>query len=595
MSSDRGPAATVWGRRIAALLVAAAGGMPGIAARAGIAGAPATAATPAATTAAANSAPASAAPASADSEFVQTVRGVIESARHPLLKWCDFPYYQDEMQGLYAPLADGPVWLASGQPRPQVDDVLDVLRDAGNRGLDPTDYDVDLLASRLAALRAGNPLEPHELALFDTALSLAYLRCISDLHIGRITPRRVNMGFDVESKKYDLPDLVRRALAENRIRQTADAAEPQLAVYRRLKAVLQTYRQLAQDGAWPPLRIDATVRPGDAFPDLAALAQRLATLGDLDAAAAAAAQPGSPYTGEIVAAVQRFQGRHGLGADGVLGAKTAAALDVPPARRLRQIEFALERLRWLPDLSGGKFLAVNIPAFLVWGFDSLNAAGRPALSMRVVVGKALDTRTPVFVAEMEYVVFRPYWNVPYSIVRGELLPALRRDPGALAARDMEIVRGFDDATALPATPENIGQLAAGALKVRQRPGPRNALGAVKFIFPNRENVYMHDTPSTALFARTRRDFSHGCIRLEDPVAMAQFVIADQLEWTRERILVAMRGNRPERVDLRRPIAVILFYTTALVDLEGKVHFYDDIYGHDARIEKELESGYPFQP
>jgi murein L,D-transpeptidase YcbB/YkuD len=196
---------------------------------------------------------------------------------------------------------------------------------------------------------------------------------------------------------------------------------------------------------------------------------------------------------------------------------------------------------------------------------------------------------------MEYVVLRPYWNVPYSIVRGELLPALRRDPEALVNRDMEIVRGFDDPSGLPATAENIAALAAGALKVRQRPGPRNALGLAKFIFPNSNNVYMHGTPSQAAFGRSRRDLSHGCVRLEDPAAMAEFVLKDQSGWTPDRIRAAMDGAKPQRVDLRRDVEVLLFYTTALVDLEGRAHFYDDIYGHDARLERELETAYPYQP
>jgi murein L,D-transpeptidase YcbB/YkuD len=295
--------------------------------------------------------------------------------------------------------------------------------------------------------------------------------------------------------------------------------------------------------------------------------------------------------------VRRFQERHGLAADGILGKATLAALAVPPSRRVRQIELALERLRWIPELEPGPLVAVNIPAFQLWAFDAPGGKGLPALTMRVVVGKSFDSRTPVFFEWMEYVVFRPYWNVPRSIVRGELLPALRRDPGALAKRDMELVRGAGEgpAPALPADETNLARLARGELGVRQRPGPRNALGLAKFIFPNEENVYLHGTPSQAAFSRPRRDLSHGCVRLEDPEAMALFVLRDRPEWTAERIRAAMNADRPQQVDLRRRMPVLLFYSTALVDVDGRVLFYEDIYGHDAVLERQLETAYSEQP
>ena len=545
---------------------------------------------------------AAAAAAGSDAETARTIRDIVSNARHPHLRWSDFPYYQDEMEGLYAPRGYAPFWFEGGRVRAQVGHLIDVLRDAPSRGLDPTDYDVDELDAGWRVAQAGSELSAQVRGELDAAWSLALLRHISDTHIGRITPGRVQVKLDVEPKKYDLVALVADAVARDRIAEEVAAAEPQLAVYRRLKRALRTYRQIAADSTLPRVVVPTTVRPGDVFGDCAALRRRLAAFGDLEAGVPAgssvhAAPAGSSvYTGELVEAVRRFQGRHGLDADGVLGKATVTALDVSPARRARQIELALERLRWVVTAEGrGPSLAVNIPAFEMWGFDSLSAEGRPSLRMRVVVGKALNTRTPVFASEMRYVVFRPYWNVPISIVRGELLPALRKDGQALATRGMEIVAGFDDAAALPTTPENIARLGSGELKVRQRPGPRNALGLVKFIFPNSDNIYMHDTPSTALFARSRRDFSHGCIRVEDPAGLAAFVLADQPEWTRERIRAAMQGTDPERANLTRPLPVLIFYTTALVMLDGTVHFYPDIYGHDERLEAELQSAYAFQP
>jgi murein L,D-transpeptidase YcbB/YkuD len=530
--------------------------------------------------------------ASNEASAPSAIRQIIDAGQHPDLKWGAFPYYRDEMQVLYGSAAR-PFWFRDGKALPQAGQAIALIQDAGNRGLDPEDYDADYLASTWRDLQAGKDLDPDALARFDTALSLDLFRLISDLHIGRITPRKVGVGFDVGPKKYDLPALVRDAVQGNHIVATVDAAEPHLALYRRLGQALVTYRRIAAGPEMRTVRVQATVKPGEPFANAPILAYRLAAFGDLDAAAAEKVD--GTYSEPLVAAVRRFQGRHGLAADGVLGKATGAAIDVPPSQRVRQIELALERLRWLPELPDGPFLAVNLPAFQVWGFDSLNTTGRPSLAMRIVVGKALDTRTPVFEENMQYVVFRPYWNVPPSIIRGELVPALRASSSALDKRDMELVRGYDDAKTLPVTADNIDQLARGKLLVRQRPGPRNSLGLAKFIFPNANNIYMHGTPSQALFERARRDFSHGCIRLEDPAKMAAFVLRDQPEWTPDRIAAAMAGAQPTRVGLVRPIPVIIFYTTCAVDLEGVVHFYDDIYKHDARLDEELQTGYAYQP
>jgi murein L,D-transpeptidase YcbB/YkuD len=247
------------------------------------------------------------------------------------------------------------------------------------------------------------------------------------------------------------------------------------------------------------------------------------------------------------------------------------APNVPLSWRVRQIELALERLRWLPHLGDERFVAVNIPMFRLWAFDALRPDGKASFQTGVIVGRALNTRTPVFVEQMEEIIVRPYWNVPRSIIRNEILPALARHPGYLRAHNMEVVSA-------PGAP----------LRVRQRPGPSNALGLVKFVFPNDDHVYMHATPAPALFGFPRRDFSHGCVRVEDPVGLAEWVLAEQPEWTRERILAAMNGPASVRVELPRPIRVILFYLTAVVTPEdGVIHFAEDIYGHDARLHQAL--------
>jgi murein L,D-transpeptidase YcbB/YkuD len=302
----------------------------------------------------------------------------------------------------------------------------------------------------------------------------------------------------------------------------------------------------------------------------------------------ASAEPDT-YEGTIVEGVKRFQIRHGLEPDGVLGKGTQAALRVPLAWRVRQIELALERLRWLPDFGDRRLLAMNIPMFRLWAWDSTPPNSTPSLAMDVIVGRALSTETPVFVEEMREVIFRPYWNVPRSILTGEILPLIERDPDYLRKQDMEIVRGpGDDAQPVEATPENRVLLQQGALRVRQRPGAQNALGLIKFVFPNEESVYMHGTPAQALFSRSRRDFSHGCVRVEDPVALAEWALKGRPDWTRDRILSAIKGTQSLHVRLAQPIQVVLFYTTAAVMPEdGSIHFAEDIYGQDVRLDRAL--------
>jgi murein L,D-transpeptidase YcbB/YkuD len=292
-----------------------------------------------------------------------------------------------------------------------------------------------------------------------------------------------------------------------------------------------------------------------------------------------------------VEGIKKFQIRHGLTADGVLGKATAAALNVPLGDRVRQIEFALERLRWLPHLGAGRFIGVNVPMFRLWAWDDLQMSREPSLTMNVIVGKAPSTRTPVLASEIEQVVARPYWNVPVSIARGELIPAWRRDHGYFDRHALELVAGAGDAApVVPATETSVAELEQGRLRLRQRPGPNNSLGLLKFIFPNEESVYLHGTPATELFNRSRRDFSHGCVRVEDPLALAEWLLDGQAGWTRDRIVEATGRSRPSAIRLAKPVQVILFYITAAVFPEdGAIHFADDIYGHDVILDRALRA------
>lgn len=240
--------------------------------------------------------------------------------------------------------------------------------------------------------------------------------------------------------------------------------------------------------------------------------------------------------------------------------------------RVRQIELALERLRWLPDLKGQRLLVVNIPMFYVWGWEPERPGGVPAIGMAAIIGRAARTRTPIFTASMTSIILNPDWNVPQSIIRNEILPALSKNPRYLASHHMEMTS------------------TAAGVRVRQLPGPWNALGRVKFVFPNIHEVYLHDTPAQELFARTRRDFSHGCVRVEQPIELAEWVLQGQGDWTTAQILGAIDAGATRSVALARPIRVVVFYVTAAVEAgDGAVRFADDIYHHDARLDARLRA------
>jgi murein L,D-transpeptidase YcbB/YkuD len=338
--------------------------------------------------------------------------------------------------------------------------------------------------------------------------------------------------------------------------------------------------------ALPPLP-SKRLRPGETWAGVAALRQRLAAVGDLAAGAPADADP-DRFDADTSAALARFQARHGLAADGVLGAETFAALNVPFTYRVAQLVWSMERARWLPH-PDGPFILVNIPQYRLFAFSGPRDQEAVMVPMNVIVGQSFPQHnTPIFAAQLRYVVLRPYWDVPPSIARKELVPALRKDPAYAARNHFELVRGQADASpVVPVTRESIEELARGALRIRQRPGADNALGRIKFMLPNPYNVYLHGTPAQTLFGRARRDFSHGCVRVENPPALARFVMdaGGVPEWTSERIAqeTSSTEGTPLRVNLRRPLLVMIVYATAMAAEDGRVLFFNDVYGHDKRL------------
>jgi murein L,D-transpeptidase YcbB/YkuD len=535
----------------------------------------------------------------ADPAVADAVRSVLDSGHHPWLRWPDLADVTIALHTIYEEEPDDLFWFAGKVPYPAVSDAVGALARAHERGLEPSDYDAARIGEEWDRLRSDPEASGNERALFDLALTIGVLREMEAVTIGRVDPRTLDWGYDVAPRKLDRPAVLREARVGAGIPATLDSLEPPFPHYRRNVHTLARYRVLAAEGEPPPVpdlpKGRRKIEPGQPWEGVPALEARLRRVGDLatDAPAPGTASDGTPlYAGAVVDAVRRFQERHVLDADGVIGKGTLEALNVPLAHRVRQLELALERGRWLPDIRNRPTVFVNVPIFRLWAADP--ASGGEPLRMRVVVGEALGHHTPLFVGDMTYVVFRPYWNPPYGIAVKELVPQARRDPTYMERENLEIVAsGADDAPDLPPTPENLDAVVAGRLHIRQKPGPRNALGLVKFIFPNSESVYMHGTPAPQLFSRTRRDFSHGCIRLEDPAALAAWVLRDQPEWTPERIQAAMQGDRPTRVNLKTPLTVVLFYDTVHVNSEGVARFADDIYGDDAALDEALAHGYPY--
>lgn len=473
---------------------------------------------------------------------------------------------------LYPPGASEPLWLAeAGGLTPEGRQALDLLAGADSHGLNPAHYRVRS--------------DPRSLVPFEVELSLAMLRYLGDITFGRVDPAGVGHHLPARGDRSALPASLRQAASAGHTRDAVSAAMPLLGGYQGLRDGLVKYRALAARPALPALPATSpSIHVGEPLPWAAALRAHLVAFGDL-----------LPSTGDGVAgvydpalegAVRQFQRRHGLTDDGVIGKSTLAALRVPITTRVEQIEMALERLRWLPRDLSGSIILVNIPMYRLSAFDDIRSAA-PAITMKVVVGMRGRYQTPVFMSQVEHVVFRPYWNVPPSIVHGELLPKARANPGYLAAHRYELVRGDTDrGEVVPFSPEALRALANGALRLRQRPGPGNALGLVKFVLPNDYDVFLHDTPSVSAFQRDQRALSHGCVRVENPIDLAAWVLGAPL-WPSERVTEATAGRDAQLVPVERPVHVVVMYTTAAADAGGTVHFAADIYGHDARLARVL--------
>ena len=483
-------------------------------------------------------------------------------------------------------------WLdaRNNKPLAVAQQAVQRLAEAELEGLSAQDYEVAALQEALAAA-AQNTLSAEEGEQLEGRINQAVVRYLNDLHHGRIKPQTIAENYSDDARPpFDAEALLAQHAPSGNLAPAWQAATPQAPMYAGLRAELQRYLQLRNDPAWAePLPLPAKgkgLEVNQEWPALATLVQRLAQLGDLPQGAAALAELDAPSQEALQSALTSFQRRHGLQATGRIDRATVEQLNVPPAQRAEQIAQTMERLRWAPLYQNKRMIVVNVPEYRLRAYTLAEGAKvLHVLPMSVIVGKANHQRTPLFNKDMVRVEFSPYWNVPHSITRKEMVPRLQNDPGYIQRNNYEII-GPGGARA-DVNDETLAALASGKMRLRQRPGRGNALGDVKFIFPNKDNIYLHHTSAPGLFKRGYRALSHGCVRVEDPVALAQFVLQDNPEWPEQRIRHVMDKRISHNVAVPEPLPVILTYLTTVIDEDGRLKFVPDVYGQDKRLKNAL--------
>lgn len=535
-------------------------------------------------------------------DYADTLQPLVASSHLDFLRWPNISDYQPFVKTFYEDRNYEIAWTRDGKPTPASRGFIEAFSAAENKGLNPEDYDSSRWAGRVASL---STKKEEAIAQFDVAMTVTVMRFISDLRIGRTNPQHFNFGIDVANKKYNLAEFVSdHAVDVTDVPQLLTTVEPDSDLYRRTEQALAHYVELARlqptSAAAKPLpMVTKSLSVGDPYPAGNELEQRLVFEGDgqVTAGEAGSEDPANRISQAASEGLKVYQQRHGLDVDGKLGPATVKSLNVPMSERVRQLQDALERWRWLPEPYLNPRLMVNLPEFVLRGYTPDHKVD---FTMKVVVGKVVgEHQTPVFVRTMRYLVFRPFWNVPTDIARKELVPKIEANHGYLESHNFEVVNGKGQ----PVPHYTAKQVAQGGVIVREKPGPKNSLGLVKFMFPNSYDIYLHSTPATQLFNRTRRDFSHGCIRVQQPEELATWVLQGQKDkdgqdWTLDKVHQAMSaGPDNYQVNLKTPLPIVIFYVTAEVEEDGRVHFFDDIYGYDDSMQKVFEKGppYPIKP
>jgi murein L,D-transpeptidase YcbB/YkuD len=469
------------------------------------------------------------------------------------------------LRAFYAKRKYKPVWVVAGSSSGRARAVLAVLNTAPSHGLDKDDYSARQIARSLGA---GTSVQGAQLDILLSKAVARYGADLAGLHESRPSATKHS---EKPTSHHSYESLLQKAAAAGNLRAFFDGLAPRSPRYERLRDALTDYRQIAGRGGWPRVATGPLLRRNMRTDRIRMLRRRLVVTRDLYAGT----HQGDLFDGEIEAAVRRFQRRHGLAEDGVVGPKTRAALNIPVAQRIQQIRVNLQRRRSIPDNLGPHYVFVNMADFNLKAVKE----GRTVLTMKVVVGTPYR-QTPLFTANMTYVDFNPYWNIPRRIALEEIVPRARRDPAYLHRQGIRIFTGWD-AQARELPPQEVNWFDVGTrpfpYRLRQDPGPRNPLGRVKFMFPNLHEVYLHDTPARDLFNRTVRTFSHGCIRIEKPVELAAHLLP---ELSGANVKQIMADGKRGIFKLREAVPVYLSYLTAWVNKDGTVHFREDIYSRD---------------
>lgn len=482
---------------------------------------------------------------------------------------------KEALLDFYVSEASAPIWWRNPALR---EDLINAMLNADDEGLNASDYPVDPLRQRPNTDRFmfGVAADLTHAASLELYYSAFFLKFASDIKVGRFLPTKVDSKLYWQSKSIDQVAALRRISELGSMQKFIDVWQPQVPGYAGLKHALKQYREVENAGGWPFVQHGQVLKPGIIAPEVETLRARLSAV---DPALTPATTGGAVavYDDSLLAAVKRFQGTHGLDADGIVGKQTLFQLNIPVQHRIRQITLSMERWRWMPENLGDDYVMVNIA-----GYELVHVRnGQKQDRMRVVVGKPYH-QTPVFSKRMTYVEINPYWNVPHSIAVNEELPKLQSQPAALADKGYEAMVG-DTPTSVMAIDWKKYSASNFPFRLRQKPGTGNALGRVKFMFPNQFNVYMHDTPARGLFSEADRARSHGCIRLARPLDMAEQVLAKAPGWNRQKIDEVVAKQDRTVVSLKQPLDVHITYSTAWRDEEGAVHFRPDIYQRDAKL------------
>lgn len=487
------------------------------------------------------------------------------------------------LQKVYTPCGFRLLWSQDGVVSTQARDIMSEMRLSPRKGLRPSDYGVNWWGCRAVATEIPCSDRYQELAQFDVDLTAAVTRFAGDLRYGRVPPVIPKAGYASVVDDNFLAEFVRRLAITDNVRALVSSLEPAYPGYLRTEAALSRMltQRLDQTETYLPTTV-LNLKQGQTSEIAGLLNQRLSELSYLPSPLMIPIR--DEFDGQTTIALTRFQKDHGLDPTGAVNTETERQLNISIEKRIEQFALTLERWRWLPQQFNTGPIVVNIPEFRLRAYDN---AGNVQLSMAVVVGNAANRLSPVLQAELHRIILHPYWNVPADITQLEMVPAIRRDPRFLVRHGFELV-GRDQRIAHPSRTQIIHLLSSGTLRIRQMPGPKNALGDIKFEFPNSFDVYMHGTSQASLFAHTRRDLSHGCIRLEAPDRLAVWVLQQQkTSWDRERLKTELSVSATEVVTLDKEIPVVFVYGTGFAAEDGSLRFLNDVYGIDAQLETGL--------